>query len=201
MMRAAHTKVPLKTSLIAIGASTGGPPAIRSTLALMDPEKAPPVVIVQHMSTDFLVSFAAWLDGVCPLSVSLAQSGKPMKPGHAYIAPGDRHLTVTRHAMTLSDGPPVQFQKPSVDVLFDSVAKTYGASAIGVLLTGMGRDGATGLLKMSQAGACALAQDEESCLVYGMPRVASEMGAPCLSAPPGHMARLLARVKHAGNSN
>jgi two-component system chemotaxis response regulator CheB len=189
-------RLPVRSSLIAIGASTGGPPTIRSTLSLMDPEKCPPVVIVQHMSADFLVSFATWLDGVCPLKVTLAQKGKPMKPGHAYVAPGDSHLTVNRHGMALNEGAPVHFQKPSVDILFESVARSHGDSAIGILLTGMGRDGAQGLLKMSQTGACAVTQDEESSLVYGMPRAAVELGASCLSAPPGHIARLLARIKH-----
>lgn len=187
--------IPPRASLIAIGASTGGPPAIREVLAQLKPETCPPVVIVQHMSPPFLRAFATWLDGVCPLDVSLAQSGKPLEMGRAYVAPGDRHLTVSRHGMALSDTAPIHFQKPSVDVLFESVARSHGDTALGIILTGMGRDGASGLLKMHHSGACTLSQDEASSLVYGMPRVAAEMGASRLATTPGHIAQLVARVR------
>lgn len=194
-----QTTLPLKASIIAIGCSTGGPPAVRSVLSLMDPEKSPPVVLVQHMSPDFLVSFASWLDGVCPLKVQLATHGAPLRPGHVYVSPGDKHLTASLRNVALNDGPPVHFQKPAADVLLSSVAKSHGDSAIGIVLTGMGRDGASGLLEMHDRGSCTITQDETSSLVYGMPRVAAEIGASRIAASPAHIARLIAHVKHSAS--
>jgi two-component system, chemotaxis family, protein-glutamate methylesterase/glutaminase len=187
--------IPRHASVIAIGASTGGPPCIRTLLGELDPKKAPPILVAQHMSTQFLPGFADWLNGTAGFNVQLAQSGQRLVPGRVYVAPGDRHLVLNERARTaLHDGPHVQYQRPSVDVLFNSVAAVYGGSAIGVLLTGMGRDGAEGLLGLYECGAATLSQDRDSSLVYGMPAAAVELGASRLSASPLHIGRLLRRV-------
>ncbi len=182
--------------LIAIGASTGGPPCIRTILDTLDPSRCPPVIITQHMSAQFLCGFAEWLNSSCSLNVHMGQSGQRLLPGSVYIAPGDRHLVVTdRGRIAVLDGPPVQYQKPSVDVLFQSVADRYGDGAIGVLLTGMGQDGALGLRKMFDRGAWTITQSKDSSLVYGMPGVAVQLGASRVSANPLHIGRLLRRVE------
>ncbi|MFN0098023.1 MAG: chemotaxis response regulator protein-glutamate methylesterase [Gemmatimonadaceae bacterium] len=161
--------------LIAIGASTGGPPAIEAVLTRL-PADAPGIVVAQHMPPTFTAAFANRLDGLCAMRVHEANDNELIRDGVAYIAPGGRHLVVRRTAeglvTHLKDGPFVHHQRPAVDVLFDSVADVCGASAIGVLLTGMGADGARGLLAMKEAGAWTMTQDEETCVVYGMPREA-----------------------------
>jgi two-component system chemotaxis response regulator CheB len=166
--------------IVAVGASTGGTEAIREVLSRM-PADAPAIVITQHMPPGFTRSFAARLDTLCRIRVSEAVHGERILPGHAYIAPGDRHLRIGRsganYIAMLDDGAPVNRHRPSVDVLFDSVAACAGAHAIGLIMTGMGRDGADGLLKMRQAGAWTIAQNEASCVVYGMPKEAVLNGA------------------------
>lgn len=166
--------------LIAIGASTGGTEAIKEVLMAL-PADSPGVVITQHMPERFTRSFAERLDKLCDLTVREAVQGERILNGHAYIAPGHSHLRVTRNGACyiaeLSDAPPVNRHRPSVDVLFDSVAHVAGRNAVGALLTGMGKDGAQGLLAMRNAGAFTLAQDEASCVVYGMPREAVSIGA------------------------
>ncbi|XKE45406.1 chemotaxis response regulator protein-glutamate methylesterase [Halomonas organivorans] len=175
-------KAPLVSSekLIIIGASTGGTEAIRSVLEPLPPN-SPAILITQHMPGGFTRSFAERLDRLCQISVKEAQDGERILPGHAYIAPGDTHLKLARsganYVARLDAGPPVNRHRPSVDVLFDSAAHQAGRNAIGVLLTGMGKDGAAGLLKMRQAGSPTLAQDEASCVVFGMPREAIALGA------------------------
>ncbi|APX93002.1 chemotaxis response regulator protein-glutamate methylesterase [Halomonas sp. 1513] len=174
-------KAPLITSekLLIIGASTGGTEAIRQVLEPL-PANSPAILITQHMPGGFTRSFAERLDKLCRITVKEAQDGERVLPGHAYIAPGDQHLELVRsganYVARLNDGPPVNRHRPSVDVLFDSAAKHAGRNAIGVLLTGMGKDGARGLLTMRQAGAVTLAQDEASCVVFGMPREAIALG-------------------------
>ncbi|SDK77528.1 two-component system, chemotaxis family, response regulator CheB [Franzmannia pantelleriensis] len=174
-------EAPLITSekLLIIGASTGGTEAIRQVLEPL-PANSPAILITQHMPGGFTRSFAERLDKLCRITVKEAQDGERVLPGHAYIAPGDRHLELARsganYVARLNDGPPVNRHRPSVDVLFDSAAKHAGRNAIGVLLTGMGKDGARGLLTMRQAGAVTLAQDEASCVVFGMPREAIGLG-------------------------
>jgi two-component system, chemotaxis family, protein-glutamate methylesterase/glutaminase len=187
--------IPARASVIGVGASTGGPPCVRTLLEQLDPATCPPVVIVQHMSAQFLPGFATWLDAGSALKVHLAQSGQRMLPGNAYVAAGDRHLAVDDWGrLALLDGPPVQYQKPSADVLFNSMAEGNAAATVAVLLTGMGRDGADGLLKLRESGSCTITQSAETCLVFGMPRAAVELGASLLAASPLHIGRLLRRV-------
>jgi two-component system, chemotaxis family, protein-glutamate methylesterase/glutaminase len=166
--------------LIAIGASTGGPEAIRVILSAL-PREAPPVVVAQHMPAGFTRAFAAMLDRECAIEVREAAAGDVLRPGLALIAPGGRHLTLKRAAghllADLAGGPLVSRHRPSVDVLFESVAREVGAGAVGVLLTGMGDDGARGLLALRAAGASTIAQDEVSSVVYGMPKAAADIGA------------------------
>lgn len=165
--------------LLIIGASTGGTEAIKSFLLKM-PSDCPGILITQHMPAGFTKSFANRLDSLCQISVKEAQGGERILPGHAFIAPGDKHLLLARsganYVTELSDAPPVNRHKPSVDVLFDSAADLAGKNAIGVILTGMGKDGAAGMARMREAGAYNFAQNEESCVVYGMPKEAVAHG-------------------------
>lgn len=165
--------------LLIIGASTGGTEAIKSFLLQM-PSDCPGILITQHMPAGFTKSFANRLDSICKISVSEAKGGERVLPGHAYIAPGDQHLLLAKsganYITQLSDADPVSRHKPSVDVLFDSAAKEAGKNAIGMIMTGMGKDGAAGMLKMKQAGAYNYAQDENSCVVFGMPKEAIAHG-------------------------
>ncbi|MES2013490.1 MAG: chemotaxis response regulator protein-glutamate methylesterase [Pseudomonadota bacterium] len=165
--------------LLIIGASTGGTEAIKSFLLKM-PSDCPGILITQHMPAGFTKSFANRLDSLCQISVKEAQGGERVLPGHAFIAPGDKHLLLARsganYVTELSDAPPVNRHKPSVDVLFDSAADLAGKNAVGVILTGMGKDGAVGMARMREAGAYNFAQNEESCVVYGMPKEAVAHG-------------------------
>jgi two-component system, chemotaxis family, protein-glutamate methylesterase/glutaminase len=174
-------KNPLISSekLLIIGASTGGTEAIKSFLLQM-PSDCPGILITQHMPAGFTKSFANRLDSLCKISVSEAIDGTRILPGHAYIAPGDKHLLLARsganYVTKLSDADPVSRHKPSVDVLFDSAAEAAGKNAIGVIMTGMGKDGAAGMAKMKRAGTYNFAQDEASCVVFGMPKEAIAQG-------------------------
>lgn len=167
-------------SLILIGASTGGTQAIESLLTRM-PADAPPMLIVQHMPAGFTRAFADRLNAVCPMHVSEAQGGEVVQPGHVYVAQGGYHMVVERFGLqmklALREGPPVHYQRPAVDVLFHSAARLKGVPMVGVILTGMGADGADGLLALRQAGAYTLAEDEHSCVVFGMPKEAIARGA------------------------
>ncbi|WP_188568306.1 protein-glutamate methylesterase/protein-glutamine glutaminase [Undibacterium terreum] len=173
---------PLTSSekLIIIGASTGGTEAIKNFLVQM-PSDCPGILITQHMPEGFTRSFAKRLDGLCKISVMEAAGGERVLPGHAYIAPGHSHLLLARsganYVTKLDDGPPVNRHRPSVDVLFRSAATFAGKNAVGVILTGMGKDGAVGMLEMKNAGAYNFAQDEATCVVFGMPREAIAVGA------------------------
>lgn len=166
--------------ILFVGASTGGTEAIKRFL-MGFPADCPPTLIVQHMPESFTGSFARRLDGLCKASVVEAQGGERVKAGTIYIAPGHSHLLVRRAGgvlqTELQQTPPVNRHRPSVDVLFDSAAVLVGAQAVGVILTGMGKDGARGLLHMRRAGAQTFGQDEASCVVYGMPREAVALGA------------------------
>ncbi len=166
--------------IIAIGASTGGTEAIKDVLMGLPPD-APGVVVTQHIPAAFSAPFAKRMNACCPMTVSEAKDGQQILPGHVYIAPGDRHLLVARdgarYVCRLDSGPEVNRHKPSVDVLFRSVAQNAGRNAIGVLLTGMGKDGARGLREMRDAGSPTIAQDEETSVVWGMPGEAVAIGA------------------------
>ncbi len=165
--------------LIAIGASTGGTEAIRHVLQPLPPT-SPALLITQHMPPGFTRSFAERLNKLCQITVKEAEDGERILPGHAYIAPGAHHLELARsganYIARLNEGPPVNRHRPSVEVLFDSVAHHAGRNAVGVILTGMGNDGAAGMLRLHQAGAYTIAQNEASCVVFGMPREAIQMG-------------------------
>ena len=190
----------VKTSdrLIAVGASTGGTEAIREFLVGM-PTDCPGIVIVQHMPENFTRMFAERLNGLCKINVKEAEHNDPILPGHAYIAPGGKHLWVKRDEgqllAKLSTEPPMNLHRPSVDFLFLSAAKFVGADAIGVIMTGMGRDGAAGMLEMKKAGAWTIAQDEATSVIFGMPREAIEVDAVHEVAPLGKLReKALARV-------
>ena len=178
--------------VVAIGTSTGGTQALEEVLTAL-PRVSPGIVIVQHMPEKFTAAFAARLDGVCRIEVKEAETNDRVLPGRALIAPGGRHLLLRRsgayYHVDVVDGPPVNRHRPSVDVLFRSVAKAAGANALGMLLTGMGDDGAAGLLEMRNAGARTLAQDEQSCVVFGMPKEAIRRGAAERVLPLASMAR------------
>ncbi len=171
-----------QNQLISIGASTGGTEAIQRLICQL-PSDCPPIVIAQHIPAAFSASFAKRLDSHASMRVIEAQGGELLKSGTAYIAPGNAHLIIERRGgllyTKLLDTEPVNRHKPSVDVLFDSVAQTAGKSALGVILTGMGKDGAKGLLNMKRCGAYTLAQDEASSVVWGMPGAAVELNANC----------------------
>lgn len=209
-LRAAPPVLTVKTAaaprgtLVAIGASTGGVEAIRTVLEHL-PQDCPPIVITQHMPAGFTTRFAARLDEVTDLTVVEAEDRMVLQPGHAYVARGDYHLRVERSSgqlkCRLSQDELESGHRPSVDVLFESVARAVGPMAVGVILTGMGRDGAKGLRAMRAAGAYTIGQSANSALVYGMPRVAFEEGAVVEQAPveaiAGRLAAALNRLKSA----
>jgi two-component system chemotaxis response regulator CheB len=177
--------------LILLGASTGGTEAIKDFLLDMPPT-CPPIVIVQHMPPGFTASFSKRLDGICRISVKEGEHGERIVPGHAYIAPGGRHMVLKRsgayYQTELNDDPPMSLHRPSVDKLFHSAAPNVGANAVAVLLTGMGKDGAQGMLELKKAGVFTLAQSEASCVVFGMPREAIQLGAADVVADLSEMA-------------
>ncbi|QJR15037.1 protein-glutamate methylesterase/protein-glutamine glutaminase [Usitatibacter palustris] len=190
----------IKTSdkLIAVGASTGGTEAIKEFLVGM-PEDCPGIVIVQHMPENFTRMFAERLDGLCKIRVKEAEHNDPILPGHAYIAPGGKHLWVKRDEgaliAKLSNEPPMTLHRPAVDFLFMSCAKYVGKDCIGVIMTGMGKDGTRGMLEMRDAGAYNIAQDEATSVIFGMPREAIEAGAVHEVAPLTRLRdRALARL-------
>ncbi len=166
--------------IVAIGSSTGGTEALKAVLTSMPPN-SPGIVIVQHMPEHFTLTFAKRLNELCAMQVKEAEDGDTVIPGRVLIAPGNRHMMLTRsgaqYSVRVKDGPLVSRHRPSVEVLFKSVARYAGANAIGVMLTGMGADGADGMLEMKNAGARNIAQDEATCVVFGMPREAIARGA------------------------
>jgi two-component system chemotaxis response regulator CheB len=186
-------------TVIAIGASTGGTVALEAILRVMPPN-APGIIVTQHMPQYVTASFAKRLDDHSQMEVREAQDGDSVVPGVALIAPGNRHLLLrrsgARYLVQVKDGPLVNHHKPSVDVMFRTVAQVAGQSAVGAILTGMGGDGARGLLEMREAGARTIAQDEASCVVFGMPKVAIELGAAEQIQPLDRIAQcLLAAVQ------
>jgi two-component system chemotaxis response regulator CheB len=196
-VHAASDAAPL---LVALGASTGGTAALEALLRRF-PANAPGTMIVQHMPEGFTASFAKRLDSLCAMCVKEAEGGEEIVPGLALIAPGGRHLVVQRVGSALvasvRDGPKVHHQRPAVDVLFQSAARAAGRGAVCALLTGMGVDGAKGMLAMREAGAYTVAQDEDSCVVYGMPREAVALGAAMEVLPLDRIADTLLSVRRA----
>lgn len=187
-----------KEMLLVVGASTGGTEAIKEILMQM-PADCPPILIVQHMPEGFTKSYAARLDSLCEISVHEATHGEPILPGHAYIAPGDFHLAIARsnahYICQITQDEAVNRHRPAVDVLFKAVAELTKGNAIGVILTGMGKDGATGMKLMYEKGCKTFAQDEKSCVVFGMPKEAIAQGGVDEIVPLGKMAqRLLAQL-------
>lgn len=187
----AYSSFETTEKIIAIGASTGGTEALRSLLTRF-PKDSFGIVVVQHMPENFTRSFAKSLNSICQLEVREAVNNDSILRGLALIAPGNKHVLIrrsgARYFVEVKDGPLVNRHRPSVDVLFRSAARYAGKNAVGAILTGMGDDGARGLLEMRQAGAYTIAQDEESCVVYGMPRVAFEMGAAMSVLPLNQIA-------------
>jgi two-component system chemotaxis response regulator CheB len=187
---------------VAVGASTGGPGALTELLRALPTGFAPPVLCVQHIaaSEPFAVAFSDWLAGQTGRDVAYAKDRTLVRSlrGRVVLAPPDRHLAIRDGILRLSDAPPRYSCRPSVDVLFESVAAEYGTSGTGVLLTGMGRDGADGLLRMRAQGAVTFAQDEASCVVYGMPREAALLGAAAYILPPAKIAARVAELQFAG---
>ncbi len=173
-----------KMSVLGLAASTGGPPALAKVIGALSADFPAPVLVVQHMGAPFMEGFASWLGGLTQMPVSIARAGELAEPGRVYVAPGDRHLALrTGRTLMVTEAPPVGGQRPSANVLFQSLARTAGPNAVGVLLTGMGEDGAKGLLELRQAGGCTITEHESSAVVYGMPAAAVRMGASRASLP------------------
>lgn len=187
-----------KIEIIAIGVSTGGPNALREVFRDIDPELEQPVLVVQHMPAGFTEEFANSLNNICPLEVREAKEGDVVKKGRVLIAPGNKHLVVERKALAtivhLSDAEQRNGHRPSVDVLFESVAQQYQNRALGVIMTGMGRDGAAQITELRRQGSYTLGQDEESSIVYGMPKVAFEMGGVQKQIPLKEMATAINKL-------
>ena len=187
--------------VVAIGTSTGGTQALERVLSAL-PRVAPGIVVVQHMPAKFTTAFAARLNEVCQIEVKEAQHGDHVVPGRALIAPGGKQMSLTRsgaqYHVHVLDGPPVNLHRPSVDVLFRSVARYAGRNATGIIMTGMGADGAQGLRDMAEAGAHTVAQNEESCVVYGMPKEAIKL---CAAHKVVALDAIAAEVLRDGSSN
>ncbi len=198
------TEKPGPTKLIAFGVSTGGPNALRKVFAEFPASIEAPVIVVQHMPAGFTEEFAKSLDKICSLAVRQAADGDLAEAGSILIAPGDRHLSVERRhqgaMIRLSDDPPRNGHRPSVDVLFQSVAKEYGANALAVIMTGMGRDGAEGMAAIRRRGGRTLGQDEKTSIVYGMPRCAYELGAVEQKVPLAKIAQVVGEIVSSGVS-
>lgn len=187
-----------KIEVIAIGISTGGPNALREVFRNIDANIKQPILVVQHMPAGFTAEFASSLNNICPLPVSEAKDGEPLLGGHVYIAQGAHHMFVEKKAfgyfIKLSQDEPRNGHRPSVDVLFESVAKLYQNRALGVIMTGMGKDGAAELAEMRKQGAWTLGQDKETSIVYGMPKVAFELGGVQKQVPLKDMAKEISRL-------
>ena len=192
-----HAMIETTEKIVAVGASTGGTEALRVFLEAM-PQDAPGIVIVQHMPEKFTASFAQRLNGLCQITVKEAENNDSVLRGQALIAPGNRHTLLkrsgARYYIEVRDGPLVSRHRPSVDVLFRSTARYAGANAIGVIMTGMGDDGARGMLEMKQSGSYNIAQDETSCVVFGMPQEAIKLGATDKILPLDQIASEVVRV-------
>ena len=181
-----------KIEIIAIGSSTGGPAALHKILSALPGNLPVPILIVQHISFGFVDGLASWLNDASPLKIQVGHAGEKIAPGQVYIAPDDRHMLVDSFGhLTLSPAAPVGGHRPSVTPLFESVARAFGRAAVGVILTGMGADGAIGMKALRRAGALTLAQDEASSVVFGMPKEAIALGAVLRIVPLENIARIL----------
>ncbi len=200
---AADPVEPPGASVIAIGASTGGPQALLTVLRDLPEACTLPVLIVLHIATPFAASLADWMNGQLRRPVCFARGGEALHSlsGQIVLAPPDHHLSIGHRRLVLSDGPERHSCRPSVDVLFESLAREHGSTVVGCLLTGMGRDGAQGLLALRRAGARTIAQDEATCVVYGMPREAALLGAAEQILPLGEIGRALFRYDPARTSS
>jgi two-component system chemotaxis response regulator CheB len=191
-------RAPGPIEVIAIGISTGGPNALREVFAKIDADLSQPILVVQHMPPGFTEEFAKSLDRICPLDVKEAADGDVLKPGRILIAPGDKHILVEKRPLgavaRLSDAPPENGHRPSADILFGSVARQYGNRGMGVIMTGMGKDGARELGSILSEGGLTLGQDEASSVVYGMPKVAFELGHVGQQVPLSEMASVISRL-------
>ncbi len=193
--------------VIAIGISAGGPATLHKLIPFI-PAAFPPILLTQHMPADFTGPFAKRLDSASKITVWEAEDGMPVRPGHLYLAPGNRHMTIDERVgspvIHINDGPKVSGFRPSVDVLFESVAKTCGRDAIGIVMTGMGWDGSAGIKLLKNAGAITLSQDQESCVVYGMPKAAAASGCVdqvvSLAELPDTLVRILTKTQTAATS-
>lgn len=183
--------------VVAIGASTGGTEALKNVLSKMPPN-SPGIIVVQHMPANFTTAFAERLNGLCQITVKEARNNDSVNTGGALVAPGNFHMILrrsgSRYYVEVKDGPMVHHQRPAVDVLFKSTAKYAGANSIGAILTGMGSDGAQGLLEMKEAGAKTIAQDEKSCVVFGMPKEAIKLGAADKVVPLDQVAEEIVKM-------
>ncbi|MGF7160512.1 two-component system chemotaxis response regulator CheB [Rhodoligotrophos appendicifer] len=180
------TKPVTRPAIIGMAASTGGPPALAQVLGTLPRGFPVPIVLVQHMGPSFMEGFASWLRSVVKLDVTIAEDGIVPSPGTVYVAPGDRHLVIgPQRRLAISDAAPYNGQRPSANLLFKSIARGFGAYSMGILLTGMGEDGAEGLAEIRQAGGFTIAEHESTAVVYGMPAVAIRRGAASVSLPLG----------------
>lgn len=190
----ASISVKTTNKIVAIGASTGGTDALREVISML-PSNSPPVVVVQHMPQNFTKAFADRLNSICQVEVKEAVDGEYLAVGKVLIAPGNKHMEIRRsginYYVTLFDGPMMFHQRPAVEILFNSVAKYAGQNAVGAILTGMGKDGAQGLLNMRNAGASTIAQDEKTCIVFGMPKEAIDLGAAQVIKPLPQIAQTI----------
>jgi two-component system chemotaxis response regulator CheB len=185
----------MRPTMAAIVASTGGPAALARVLGSLPVEFPLPILVVQHMGPAFMAGFAAWLDGIVPMPVAIAEHGQLPVGGHVHVAPGDQHMTVAADgSLRLSREAPVNGQRPSGTVLFQSMARVLGPRGLGVLLTGMGEDGAEGMLAMRHAGAATITEDESTAVVYGMPASAMKIGASTLALPLDRIADAILRT-------
>ena len=185
----------VRPTMAAIVASTGGPAALARVLGGLPPAFPLPVLVVQHMGPAFMAGFAAWLDSIVPQTVAVAVHNEAPRAGHVYVAPGDQHLSVAADgSLRLGHEPPMNGQRPSGTILFQSMARMLGPRGLGVLLTGMGEDGAEGMLAMRRAGAMTITEDESTAVVYGMPATAVRLGASGLALPLGRVAGAMMRA-------
>ena len=196
--RCGATRLPafaVARALLAIAASTGGPPALAKVLGTLPADFPIPILLVQHMGAPFMDGFASWLDGLVPLDVAVARDQEIPIPGRVYVAPGDRHLMLSPSGtLRISAAAPLASQRPSATILFRSVAEALGPRGLGVILTGMGEDGAEGLVEMRDAGAYTIAEDESTAIVYGMPAAALRMGGVSASLPLDLIGPRVARI-------